>query len=270
MKTTIHYRFALPVLLFATMMIGCDTVDPNTETPPQALPEAAFSLDLDFFEQNQAAGKNNEAFSHFVAAAFRVVVATHVTHTILYYPVTLTAAIQQVEPVMEGDSFVWKADTLVNGQKHGVELRATPRNNAIHWEMYVSGVIEETGLVFEDFLLYEADTGIEVNQGTFQVYLPVEEGSLHVMNGDYDVVGETEHTLSFRIPSEVEDLGGAQAAFHRNGAWHTLDLTAPDGSTHYIEWNEETHEGSLTASDYNNGEKSCWNSALMNTDCAAS
>ena len=269
MKTFLNVPLRFAIIICLLTAIGCDSMDPiaETEIAPKVLPEAAFALDVDFFDRADEAGKNTHAFTNFFNAAVRVGVATHVTHHILYYPVTLTQAVQKIEPVQENGSFIWAADTVIAGQKHGVSLTARVDSDVINWQMYVSGVDSSNGLVFEDHLLYEADTDINSQTGSFDVYAPTETGSLHVMNGSYDVSDDQNHTLTFTIPSGVEEIGGASATFQHTAPWYTLDITDPSGGSHFIEWNRETHVGSLTATDYNNGEKSCWNAALMNTEC---
>ena len=213
------------------------------------------------------ASKSTHESSHYVAAVWRASVATVITGTILYYPAALTKAVQQVEPVVRENTYIWAVDTTIAGRVHGVELRARLDGPAIDWVMSVSGIDDETGQYLEDFVLYEASTGVVSSSGTFEIFYPKEGGSLKVMDGSYNVADEGAHTLAFSIPFNVEELGGAKAIFSHEGIINTLDLTGPEGGNHYIEWNTQTHEGSLTADDYNNGERACWDSERQNAEC---
>ena len=251
---------------------GCDTVDPVSTTPesPVVIPEDAFTLDLNVFAEETAAteaGKSNAAITNWLNAAIRAGVATHVTHAILDVPFKLTRAIQHVPPVFVDGAFVWAADSLIDGQLHAIYLEARVIDNYVDWEMQVTGVMEETGVSFENFVLYTARTYTDAMEGNFQIYFPVETGSQMVMDGSYEKVDTTGKTLEFTIPAEVEDIGGASAFFNQSGEQITLELVDPSGGTHLMEWSRRTHAGSLTASDYNNGERACWNESLQNVEC---
>ncbi len=274
MNDTSVIRNLAAFLFLIITFTGCDTVDPHTEAPqaPAVIPEQAFALNLGVLEQDSSArainaGKNGDAFTNWLSATIRAGVAVHITHAILEVPFELTKAIQQVPPVYNEHAFIWAADTLIDGQRHSIALKAQQANNYVDWQMKVSGVIDETGLSFDDFLLYNARTYTDAHEGTFQIYFPVTSGTQQVMDGSYEVIDESRHTLTFSIPQGVEDIGGSSAVFDKDGAWITLDLTGPLGGTHLIEWNTETGEGSLTAQDYNNGEKACWDTALQNSPC---
>ncbi len=268
MKTYItSFRFALlaALLLFVA---ACDTVESQPEpVAPEALPEAAFSMDLSLFDAGAA--KEGAQGTNFLSAAIRVLVVNTGIYSVLYVPAQVTAAAQTVEPTWDGEAFVWAADTLVNGQKDGFKLTATPDGNAVAWAMEVSGYDERNDLRFTDFLLYEARTGLDTNEGTFGISYPTEQGSLRVLNGTYEIVDEaTDSTIRFAIPADVPEVGGLKATYRQEGIWFTLDVTEPDpAKRHIMRWNTETNEGSVTAYDYNNGEEACWDASLQNVDC---
>ena len=278
MKDTTITTFGAFLFACVLLLTGCDAASVSEDTTaPAVLPAEAFALDLNIFQSAEAskmagyeAGEHTQHSSHYIAAVWRVSIATLITGSILFYPAILTEAVQHVEPVIQDDAYVWAADTLINGQRHGVELRARLIGDDVDWNLFVSGVDEESGMYFENFLLYNARTGITSEMGTFDVFFPVNGGSQQVMDGSYAVTSEQTHTLSFSIPEGVEDLGGASATYEVDGIYVTMELTGAEGDRHVVEWNEETNEGSLTADDYNEGQKSCWNTNYANVDCPAS
>ncbi len=268
MKNTSIIRNLAFIILTIFAFTGCDTVDPASETTeaPAVIPEDAFSLDLNVFADGPVAGKS-EAYTNWINAAVRAGIATEVTHVILDVPHKLTRAIQQVPPVFADGAFVWAVDSLVNGQLNSIHLQARAVDNYVDWEMRLTGVVEETGVEMNDFVLYNARTYTDAMEGTFQIYFPLESGSQMVMDGRYEKENTTGKTLEFTIPAEVEDIGGAAAHFNQNQDQITLDLTAPNGTTHLMEWNRRTHAGSITATDYNNGDRACWDETLQNVAC---
>ena len=269
MNDTSLIRTVAALIFLLLTFTGCETIDPKVDDleAPAVIPAQAFALNLGVLEQEAPANKNNAAFTNWLSATIRAGIAIHITHAILHVPFELTSAIQHVPPVYNDNAFIWAADTLIDGQHHGIALKAQKADNYVDWQMKVSGVIDETGASFENFLLYNARTYTDANEGSFQVYFPVAAGSQQVMDGSYEVIDETRHTLMFSIPQDVDDIGGSSATFNRDGEWITLDLTGPRGGTHLIVWNETTGDGSLTAPDYNNGEKACWDATLQNVPC---
>ena len=267
MKTSHLNKISFFLFLIVFSLAGCDTVDSSADAEeiPAVIPVEAFTLDMDMF--GPQASKSLHESSHYVAAVWRVGVATLVTGTILYVPAVLTEAVQEVEPIEQGGTYIWAADTLISGQVHGVELRARLNSGAIDWTMRVSGIDDETGQYLENFVLYEASTGITSNSGTFEIYYPREGASLKVMDGSYMVENDTDHTLQFSIPENVEDIGGSVAIYNHSAVQNSIDLTGPEGRNHFIEWDTQTNAGSLTADDYNNGERGCWGADLQNVDC---
>ena len=267
MKTTYRNKIGLFLFVIVFALAGCDSIESNSteEDAPAVIPAEAFSVDLDMF--GPQANKGTYESSHYIAAVWRVSVATVITGTILYYPSALTKALQEVDPVVNGDTYIWAVETTVAGRPHSAELRARLDGPAIDWEMRMTGIDDETGNYLENFVLYEATTGIVSNNGTFEIFYPKNGESLKVMDGAYDVAEDGTHTLEFSIPSNVEELGGAKAIFSNGGITNTLDLTGAEGLNHFIEWNTQTDEGALTADDYNNGTRSCWNAERQNADC---
>ncbi|MFK7843708.1 MAG: hypothetical protein AB8G77_00300 [Rhodothermales bacterium] len=261
-------KIALLLLLIITFT-GCDTVDPKTEDQqaPAVIPQEAFALNLDIFQQETPANKNSAAYTNWLSATVRAGVATYIGQAILEVPFELTAAIQHVPPVYNENAFVWAADTLVDGQLYGIALKAQIADNFVDWQMKVTGVVDETGVTFENFLLYSARTYTDADEGTFQVYFPTEAGSQQVMDGAYEINDEAGQTLSFNIPQDVEEIGGTAAIVNHYNDQVTLDLTGPHGGKHFIEWDTVTGAGSLIADDYNNGEKACWDETLQNVEC---
>lgn len=256
------------LFLFLFVFAGCDSVTPEAEPDaPDTIPSQAFALNMDMFKENQVVGKSEQGFANWINAAFRTAAAVKIADTILEVPLTLTEAIQQVPPVFNDNAFVWSYEEVENGQTSSIALKAQIETNFIDWSMKVTGVDEEQNLTFENFLLYRAKTFTDTEQGNFSVYFPTENGSLHVMDGTYNVESESKHTLSFTIPEGVDEIGGIEAVFTQDVDQIMLDLTDAEGQKHLIEWNETTHKGSITADDYNNGEKSCWDETLRDVAC---
>lgn len=266
---TMTIRNISALLLFLFVFAACDTVDPKPadQEAPAVIPEAAFAMNFELFEREQPANKGNANFTNWLNAVVRAGVAVQITHTITHVPFALTKAIQQVPPVYNEGAYVWAADTLVDGQLHAIQLKARTFDSYVDWEMKVTGEVEETGVILDNFVLYTARTYTNATEGTFQIYFPIETGSQQVMDGSYMVTEDMEHSISFTIPRDVEEIGGSSAVFSHKDDQVTLDLTGPLGGEHLIEWNEITGEGSLTATDYNNGEKACWDETLRNAEC---
>lgn len=268
MKTVTNFSRFVVLTALVVAFAACDTVTPDQQPEaPAVLPEAAFDMDLNLFQGG--ANKTGAVGVNFIAAGIRTLVVNAGIYSILYVPAQVTAAAQHVEPTWNGEAFVWAADTTVNGQREGFALTARQDGNTIRWEMRVTGYDERNDVRFEDFLLYEANTGLQTNKGTFGIIFPTAQGPVRLLDGSYEVdEAARENTLRFAIPTEVEEVGGMKADYYQEGDWFTLDVTEPDpNKRHIMRWNSVTNEGSIQAYDHNNGEKSCWDASLQDVPC---
>ena len=304
MKTRFLNTYSSLLLLLVFLFAGCDSMEPESnigqeelpppviseEPPPPAppiFPDEILSLDMSLFEARPA-GKHasDGSYANFLAAAIRAGAVTVVNGTILTPPAIFTGALADaeptfVEPVNESEDamFVWEKENVELGTSlNGLRLVATinqentpsDTNNAgINWELFVTGFEDDRGQRTQDFLMLDARTNVTTLDGRLELFYPIEGASKMAMEGNYSIDVENEvYSLAFTIPEEVKLVGGLSTTItSANNTLATLDIMTKSGVKQLIEWDSESGQGTITADDYNNGQRACWDAELRNADC---
>ena len=81
-----------------------------------------------------------------------------------------------------------------------------------------------------------------------------------------------EHDVSERfgrgVPEGVGDAGGDSVLYGTDDDARRFDWDqASEGNTHLVEWDAETGAGSIMATNYNDGERACWNAEFDDVPC---
>ena len=271
MHNKITTRLTITFCFITLILSGCDSISINDtqEEAPPVLSEQMFSMDLNVFEEQDDSGAANKEGIHFFNAAIRVVVVNHVVHSLLRVPFAVTAALQQTEPVLEEGVFVWETVVEDSSSSFVLRLEAQTEGDEVEWSMYITGVDEVEGTEFQNFLLYRVYSIPNSDAGRFELNYPDNGASVNVLNGRYENKEGDDYLLAFSSPQGIEDIGGISVTYQEEGNWFSLDVqNANDGTSTLILWDTITHAGSIEASDYNNGEKSCWDMFLRNADCS--
>ena len=267
------------------------TEEPPPPAPP-ILPSEIFWLDLSLFEASPGKlasdatyANSSENFTNFLAAALRAGAITVINGTILTPPAIFTGALADVEPVFvepeEGSveaSFVWEKNNVELGTTStGLRLVATinqentaaDTNNAgIDWNLFVSGIEDNRGQPAQDFLMLDARTNVTTLTGNLELSYPRDGASTLTMAGEYTLDPDNSfYSLAFSIPEGIRIVGGLSTTITKDNALSSLDITTNSGIKQLIQWDETTSFGSITADDYNNGQRACWNGELRNVPC---
>ncbi len=106
-------------------------------------------------------------------------------------------------------------------------------------------------------------------QGTFQLFYYLNGTSQHVLDIEYEIDTDTVRSIVFSIPETAAQHAGDSVRYQENGderlfVWQQV----AEALTHTVTWNATTHEGSIQATNYNNGEIACWDSAFEDAVCS--
>ncbi len=241
---------------------GCDQADPaEEETPPDPPQALIFQVQPDFFRNNSKTltGPN------FVAAGLRVAGVSTILGVHLILPTALVGAAAQATPVRDGNAWLWSVDTQANGQSYQYDLTGEVLAGSINWTMQVTGRDPVSGQQLNGFTLFTLTSTNQGRSGTWSLFYPANG---NVLDGSYDIESESVWTLVFRIPDTAERAAGDNVTYERDG--NAEFFFWDEGSmnrTHDIEWDRVTRAGSITATNYQNGETGCWNSDLDDTPC---
>lgn len=260
-------RNTLCIALFLFLLAGCDSTSNDEQAPPAMLPAEAFSLQANLFNQEDAS--KTSVGTHFTAAALRVWPVSLLIGANLVVPVAVTGAALQADPERDGATWTWTSTARANGEEVTFTLRGTLQGTDVNWSMRITYFDAQAQQQLDDFELYTAQTDISGQTGSWQLYYLINGESRNVLNADFVVPGETEVTITYSVPSSAERSAGDSVRYERDGnAYVFLWQQVEEAMEHDVTWEATTRIGSITASNYNGGQKGCWDEALNNTACS--
>ncbi len=122
--------------------------------------------------------------------------------------------------------------------------------------------------VDSSFVLYTAQTSAAGAQGRWRLFDAVDSERVNVLNGQYKIEKANKIKLVLTIPASAPEHGGDSIVYAQDDDQRRLHWGRADaGQTHRVRWNVRSHEGSVTASNYNRGKAACWGKQLDNVDC---
>ena len=253
--------------LFVLFLAGCDTTGDDPEPAPALLSAEVFNLEAGLFNQVDA-GKS-AAGTHFTAAALRVWPVSLLLGANLIVPAAVTSAALQADPVQDGATWTWTSTTQTNGREVTFTLAGTLQGSGVRWSMRITYFDPEAQVQLDDFELFTAEADVSGQTGSWQLYYLIDGESRNVLNADFAVSSETEVTITYRLPTTAARNAGDSVRYEREGdTYSILWQQVEEALQHDITWTAPSQSGSITATNYNDGQQGCWDEALENTACS--
>lgn len=267
--------------LLALTLAACDSAGPDDveedlpEDPPEVVPPDAFDMDVDLFSgedpaaQQAMAAKNSE-HAHFTNAALRVWPVSVAVGAFLIVPTAVTGAALDADPAVNDGTWIWEA-TVDTTEAMTFRLEGTPDGQHVDWRMYVTVPEPPQGDPLDDFELYTAETTLDGTSGAWTLFYPFDGEQTEVLNADFTVTDDDAKEITFHVPDTFDEYAGHTVYYAVDGPARTFEWTQGEGdaaSTVLVTWDAETHAGSITAPNYNDGEPACWDAELVNVACS--
>lgn len=256
-----------PVLaLLLVFTVGCDTaMQEEGASPPTLIPAQAFTMQTELFEQGQSdkAGIG----THAMIARLRMWPVTTALAAHLALPAALMEAALEEDPVTEAGKWVWKA-TAATDSSQEVEfvLSSTFHGGHVDWSMHVTGTPPEPD---SSTVLYTAKTTRDGSSGSWELLAPHEDSTRVVLSAEFEIEKDDEKEIVIQVPATASEHAGDAIVYGRDGDERSFRwLQAGAGREHGVTWDAEARKGSITATNYNDGEKACWDDALQNKECS--
>lgn len=254
------------VLALTLVFAACDSTTPNLDLDdaPTLIPPDAFSIDGDSLPDSTTA--NFQGSNHNQAAA-RIFIVNLAVGIHLVVPAVATGAATQVTPTVENGRWIWENTVPINSQPVTFRLEGTPDGSEIDWQMILSNSMI-SGQLHDDFVLYTATTSLDGTEGVWSLYYNIQGQRTRVLDADYLRTG-AQRELTFTIPetNPNEEARGDFVYYMSEGNARVFDYEEAPSQNHLIEWNAATAAGSITAWNWNDGNKACWDSNLDNVPC---
>lgn len=266
LKFGLHFIVAALIL---SIIPGCDNADTEDDVP-EVIPPEVFTLPVDLFDQS-AAAKTGAPKINFTAAALRVWPVSLLMTANLIIPSVATSAALQADPVFQGDVWEWSSTANANGQSVGFVLSADRNGGSTDWRMRISMTDPVTSDELVDFELFTAQTSNNGQTGSWNLFYYLNGASQNVLDAEYVITSDTEKYITFSIPESAAQNAGDSVRYEENGDERTfIWQQVGQGISHTVTWNHVTKEGSIIATNYNNGELSCWDADFEDVACVGS
>lgn len=265
-------RGLLAVCLLSLSLAACDSGDPDSDlgavAPTVITPEAFDLTDALFPDELTGSESARGGGDHFANAALRVGGVTTIVGIHLIVPRLVTLAALNADPFVEDGTWFWSNTVRINQADVTFELAGTPEGTSVDWAMRITSTDPVGGEVYDDFVLYTAETAFDGSEGSWQLYYRIDGERTRVLNADFDADSQTAKTLTFSVPEGDLNAAGDAVVYGVDGDGRLFDWDQSSaGNVHLIEWDAETQVGSITATNYNGGERACWDEGLQDVPC---
>lgn len=258
-------RIASVLALLFVFAAGCDTIVQEDEaTPPTLIPAQAFTVQTALFEQGQRdkAGVG----THAMIARLRMWPVTEALAAHLALPTTLMQAALEEKPVIEQGKWAWKATTTAEGQEVDFVLSGAFHAGHVDWSMRVAGIASDPD---STTVLYTAKTTLDGSSGSWELFAPHADSTRSVLHAEFEIEEEDKKQIRFQVPATASEHAGDAIVYEREGDARSFRWMQPDAKReHFVSWDAEARNGSITATNYNDGAKACWDDALQNEECS--
>jgi len=271
-RSIVNQGFVVALILAHLLLISCEKnpTEPGEGEQPALPPPASMSLDLSLFTNSTALAKSvtqaNPPGLNFITARTTVAIINFGVIVVMAVPTATFAAAASQTPEFKSDGkFHWIYTVEHNGQQYQADLAGwidTPAKESV-WEMRITA----PGL--NNFLWYEGRASLQEKTGYWEVYDAQQPGSsVKVLRIDWQVPSDTEATLTFKVVKPNVSENGDTLTYHSSGSsCSVVFFDKSEDATIDIALDANTHAGSITAPNYNNGNKACWDEQLQDTNC---
>jgi hypothetical protein len=271
MKTyPFSYRlfFTFAALLIVTLP-ACDSSDPEDDAP-DVIPSEVFSLPVDLFSLT-ASNKTGAPKINFTAAALRVWPVSLIVSANLIIPFIAISTALETEPVFQDGAWQWTFTVNADDQSVGFVLSGLPGNGGTDWSMKITTMDPASQNELVDFELFTGHTSDNGRVGSWQLFYYLNETSVNVLNAEYVITGDTERSITFSIPESATLNAGDSVRYEEIGDTRIFEWQqVAESLLHTVTWDALTKEGSILATNFNNGDAGCWDAAFEDAPCAGS
>lgn len=120
------------------------------------------------------------------------------------------------------------------------------------------------------FVLYTAKTDRKGQRGSWRLYDTVDGERTNVLNAQFEIEKATKKKVTLHVPASAPEHGGDSVVYAHDEHQRRFHWTRGRArQSHRVTWNANTHEGAITATNYNEGQKACWGNQLDDADCTS-
>jgi hypothetical protein len=298
-RTTRTLTLALMLVLGLSLLAGCSddstiTLPVDDQYPagaPQLPSTSTMKVDLDFFgietpsldegslaqgtPSNELQATTSADHTNWINAFVRAIFVQLLMYDALEEPIGAFAlAIHSIPQLQDDGSYLWTYIFVEDNVEYGIFLYGTPLTDRVAWRMEVSANHPE--FMLDHFVWFDGIVMEDDSEGYWQFYEPVATPPAAA------AAAATDGTELIRIdwtnsPAENSLRILVNAAGHVDeGDYLEIRETPTMGTAYHYDASENAlsnitwfadGSGSITAPDYNDGIKACWDTQQRDVDC---
>jgi hypothetical protein len=273
-RNSINQLFVAALIAAHLLMTACEKNPTGADNPQQPAlpPQSSITLDLSAFNQALPKGQaeTNAVGLNFITARLTVATINLAVGAILAVPTaTFVAALSQ-QPVLKSDGkFHWIFTVTDGGKSFQADLAGWIDQQAseARFEMYITTTGVNPPLT--NFLWYEGRAKLDNKTGYWEIYDALRPANpIKVLRIDWQAQDATHATLELTAIEQGVPTYGDKVTYNTNGTGRSVVYKdASENATVTIVWDAVTKAGSITAPNYNGGNKACWDEQLDDVAC---
>ncbi|MDG5767933.1 hypothetical protein QA596_10700 [Balneolales bacterium ANBcel1] len=166
------------------------------------------------------------------------------------------------DPSLDGNTWVWEWSFAAEGESMTMTVTAESVDDERHWELRYTTQGMDGQDDLDNELLIASQVRLDGSGGSWQLYDFFEDDPVFLV--DYALEDEITTMVDMHF-FEEED---GRFYYERDGSQSILELwDVVYGGNTTIEWNNETHTGSIQSPEYHGGDRVCWDENYTRTEC---
>ena len=267
-------RATVAAMLTGILLSGCtkeEDIVTDPGTTPTLPPVSTFAMDFSTFPTAESAnGRLEETKWNYGIAALNFAFWQSLVGLQMAVPVIAFKASFEQEAVYipSEQRWNWSYEVSDGAYEYQANLYAKPVDGNINWEMFIS-----KGGVYDDFLWYKGTSALDGSSGNWTVSIEPEGNDREALLIDWEKEGDEVGSIKYTVIDQASDQVDSYIAYGKtddsdfNSFYHVY--LAREGNLLKIDYNAETKAGRVQSpSHFQNAEWHCWNSDLIDIDCA--
>lgn len=262
MRVRIQKALALFFAL-GLVFISCSDANDQAGEPPAIPSSESMTVTFDGLNAQKKTSTVHQTDTTFGVAYLSALAAGVILEANFALPkVLLKAAEGQEAEYLGNGEWQWTYSASGEQGSYSVRLTAQTKREEVDWKFYVSTVSSQVN--WDDVLLFSGTSTYNGDEGTWNIFNPATE-ALITTSGWRISESETLITLSVfdsdTVVSRIDYI-------YRDTVKKISFSNLTENTETVIQWDVNTGAGSITATNYNNGDEACWDESFQDVACS--
>ncbi len=263
---TITQKLATLFLAIGLIFISCSDANDQEGEAPTIPSSESMSITFDGLStQNKVNSTVQQSDTTIGIAYLSALAAGAILEVNFAVPKVLLSAAEGQEAEYLGDGeWQWTYSASGNQGSFSVRLTAQTGREQVEWNFYVSTTSSQVN--WDDILLFSGTSTYDGNDGTWNIYRPDTEQLISASSWSID---ETTTMITLSVYEGTNETTISRIDYMYSGTVKEISFSnlVEDTQT-VIHWDVNTGVGSITSTNYNNGQQACWDENYQDVACS--